>query len=65
LYAEKKISDYWVLNLKNRCLEIYRQPIKDKKLGFVYTEIKILTEKDTVSPLAAPAAKIKVADLLP
>ncbi|MGI8788300.1 MAG: Uma2 family endonuclease [Pyrinomonadaceae bacterium] len=65
LYAENKIRDYWILNLKNRCLEIYREPIKDKKLGFVYTEIKILTEKETASPLAAPAAKIKVADLLP
>ncbi|MCY7347182.1 MAG: Uma2 family endonuclease [Pyrinomonadaceae bacterium] len=65
LYAENKISDYWILNLQNRCLEVYRQPKKDKKLGFVYTEIKISTEEDAVSPLAAPDAKIKIADLLP
>lgn len=65
LYAENKIADYWILNLKNRCLEIYRQPKKDKKLGFVYTEIKIVTEDDIVAPLAAPKAKIKIADLLP
>ena len=65
LYAENKIADYWILNLKNRCLEIYREPKKDKKLGFVYTEIKIITEDETVAPLAAPKAKIKVADLLP
>ena len=65
LYAENKIADYWILNLQNRCLEIYRQPKKDKKLGFVYTEIKILTEEDAVSPLAAPGAKIKIADLSP
>ena len=65
LYAENKIADYWILNLKDRCLEIYRRPKKDKKLGCVYTEIKILTEEDSVSPLAAPDAKIKVSDLLP
>lgn len=65
LYAENKVSDYWILNLKHRCLEIYRRPIKDRKLGFIYTEIKIFTESDEVSPLAAPAAKIKVADILP
>jgi len=65
LYAENKISDYWILNLKSRCLEIYRRPIKDRKLGFIYTEIKIFTESDEVSPLAAPDAKIKVADILP
>lgn len=65
LYAKNKIQDYWILNLKNQSLEIYRRPIQDKKLGFVYTEIKIFTEKDTVSPLAAPDVKIKVKDLLP
>ncbi len=65
LYAKNKIQEYWILNVKNRSLEVYRRPIRDKKLGFIYTEIKILTEKDSVSPLAAPAAKIKVADILP
>ena len=65
LYAKNKIQEYWILNVKNRSLEVYRRPIRDKKLGFVYTEIKILTEKDLVAPLAAPDAKIKVADILP
>ncbi len=51
--------------MKNRSLEVYRRPIRDKKLGFVYTEIQILTEKDSVEPLAKPNAKIKVADILP
>jgi hypothetical protein len=46
-------------------LEVYRRPIKDKKLGFIYTEIQIVTETDQVSPLAVPDAKIKVADMLP
>ena len=65
LYAKNKIPDYWIVNIKNRCVEIYRRPIQDKKLGFVYTEINIFTEKDTVSPLAAPEVKVKVKDLLP
>jgi Uma2 family endonuclease len=65
LYAKNKIKEYWILNVKDRSLEVYRRPIRDKKLGFVYTEIQILTEKDSVSPLSAPDAKIKVADILP
>ena len=65
LYAQDKIQEYWILNLKNRCLEIRRQPKKDKKLGYIYQEIQILTEDDQVSPLANPKAKIKIADLLP
>ncbi len=65
LYAKNKIQEYWILNVKNRSLEVYRRPIRDKKLGFVYTEIQILTGKDSVAPLAKPYAKIKVADILP
>jgi Uma2 family endonuclease len=65
LYAKNKIQDYWILNLQNRCLEVYRRPIRDKKLGFVYTEIQILIEIETVSPLVKPESKIKITDLLP
>lgn len=67
LYAKYKIKDYWIVNINDKRLEIYRRPIKDKAAfyGFSYAEIQIFTEKDEVSPLAAPDAKIKVADLLP
>ncbi len=65
IYAKNEIQDYWIVNVKNSCLEVYRHPINNKNLGFVYSERTIFTEKDTVSPLAAPKAKIKVADLLP
>lgn len=67
LYAKNKIQDYWILNLKNKRLEVYRRPIKDKTMfyGFGYAESFIFTENDEVSPLAKPDAKIKIADLLP
>jgi Uma2 family endonuclease len=67
LYAKNKIQDYWILNLKNNRLEVYRRPIKDKTMfyGFGYAESVIFTESDEVSPLAQPDAKIKVSDLLP
>lgn len=67
LYAKNKIEDYWIVNLKERRLEVYRRPIKDKNAfyGFGYGEIQIFTEKDSVAPLAKATAKIKVADLLP
>lgn len=67
LYAKNKIQDYWIADVKNRRLEVYRRPIKDQDAiyGFSYGEIQILTEKDSVAPLAKPEAKIKIADLLP
>lgn len=67
LYAKFGIQDYWILNLKNRTLEVYRRPIADENTyyGFGYEEKLTFNETKEVSPLAKPNAKIKVADLLP
>jgi Uma2 family endonuclease len=67
LYAKFGIEDYWILNLKNRTLEIYRSPIEDENAyyGFSYAKKVTFKETDEVSTLAKPEAKIKVADLLP
>lgn len=67
LCAKNNIEDYWIVNVKDKRLEVFRRPIKDESAyyGFSYGEKLIFTEQDEVSPLAAPKAKIKVADLLP
>ena len=67
LYAKFAIQDYWILNLKNRTLEVYRRPIEDESAfyGFGYAERLTFSENEQASPLAKPDAKIKVADLLP
>jgi len=67
LYAKFGIEDYWVLNLKNRTLEVHRSPVKDENAyyGFSYGDKSTFDEAGEISPLAAPDAKIRVADLLP
>jgi Uma2 family endonuclease len=67
LYAKFGIQDYWILNLKNRVLEIYRCPVEEENTfyGFGYEEKLTFDQTKEVSPLAMPDAKIKVADLLP
>lgn len=67
LYAKNKIKDYWILNLKDRRLEICRRPVKDKNAsyGFSYVDVSVFSKNDEVSPLVKPDAKIKVADILP
>ena len=35
LYARRSIEEYWILNLKDRCLEVYRRPVEDPNLGFI------------------------------
>ncbi len=67
LYARADVPDYWIVNLKDRRLEIRRQPIEDAtaSFGYSYANTQILTENDLVSPLAMPDEQIAVADLLP
>jgi Uma2 family endonuclease len=67
LYASAGVQDYWIVNLIDRQLEVYREPKPDRAqpFGFGYTNQTILKTGDSVTPLAAPNAKIAVADLLP
>jgi Uma2 family endonuclease len=67
LYARAGVADYWIVNLRNEVLEVYRQPAKapTRRYGWKYGSVKLLKRGATVTPLAAPRAKIRVADLLP
>ncbi len=65
IYARNFIEDYWIVNLRSRCIEIYRKPFEDPNLGFIYSERTVVGEQQSVSPLARPKAKIKVSDILP
>jgi Uma2 family endonuclease len=66
IYAAAAIPEYWIVNLAERVLEIYRapSPVADSG-GFEYTERTTLDERGRVSPLARPDTSIAVADLLP
>jgi Uma2 family endonuclease len=67
LYARAQIPDYWLVNLPDHVLEVYRQPTVDvaAPYGFRYGSVVTLRGGDSVSPLALPSAYIAVADLLP
>lgn len=67
LYAAGGIADYWIVNLVQRQLEVYRDPVADSTqlFGHRYNGRTILDPPDKVSPLAVPQASITVADLLP
>ncbi len=67
LYARAGIADYWIVNLAEALLEIYREPAPapSARSGWEYRSIQRLTSGATIVPLAAPSARIAVADLLP
>jgi Uma2 family endonuclease len=66
-YAAHGIADYWVVNLRERRLEVYRDPIADTKqrFGYRFENIVHYSQAETAALLAAPAAAVVVADLLP
>ena len=66
-YARARITDYWIVNLVDRVLEVHREPARPgpARHRWGYAAIDTLGPDATVTPLAAPSAAIRVADLLP
>ena len=67
LYAKAGIKDYWIVNVEDEELEVYRRPIADAngEYGFSYAQTLIFKKGDVVKPLAKSKVVIAVADLLP
>ena len=67
LYARSGLSDYWVLNLLDRCLEVYRDPIPDAAApyGWRYRTVQRFGAADVICPIASSNARVRVEDLLP
>jgi len=55
------------VNLVDVVLEVYRDPVRSPSArhGWEYRSVRSLPPGAMVSPLAAPVARIAVADLLP
>ena len=67
LYARARIADYWIVNLRERRLEVYREPVAEAAapFGWRYARVVTLPAGERIAPLALPPASITVADLLP
>ena len=66
LYARARLEDYWIVNLVDRVLEVYRQPLVDASapFGWRYASHETLRPGSSIAPLAAPDSAVLVADLL-
>jgi Uma2 family endonuclease len=67
LYAAAGIADYWVVDLVNRQVVVFRDPVPDaaRRFGAGYATVTTHPAGQSVSPLAVPTATVAVADLLP
>jgi len=63
----RTISDYWIVNLVEGVVEIYRDPEPDPSavFGWRHRSATRMAPPASVAPLAWSRARIAVADLLP
>lgn len=66
LYARAQVQDYWIVNLIDRVLEVYRQPGADPSApyGWSYRSVARLTPPAAITLLDPAAGPLAVADLL-
>ncbi len=58
LYAQAGIPDYWVVNLRDRTIEVHRDPQPNG-----YRTVTVARDQDEVCPLAFPQASLLPATL--
>jgi len=62
IYAGAGVPEYWIANLVDDQLEVYRDPDPQAR---VYRDVTLWTAGESISPLSAPDRPIPVAGLLP
>lgn len=59
LYAKHQIPEYWIINLNQPCLEVYRESIEDN-----YAQKTTLRANERLSLLQLPDVTVEVSELL-
>ena len=65
LYARGGVLDYWIVNVVDRVIEVYRDPQPDSSApsGWRYRSVETFAAPSIIVPLALPSSRIAVADL--
>jgi len=66
-YARAGLPDYWIVDLVDWRIEVYRRPVSDNsaELGWRYLDVDLFTAGAAIVPLARPDVSISVSDILP
>ncbi|MBD2385227.1 Uma2 family endonuclease [Cylindrospermum sp. FACHB-282] len=65
LYAEADISDYWIFNLLNNCLECYSEPYQDSQAKFGYRRKLIFLPNEFVNLPSFPDLFLDLSKVFP
>jgi len=60
LYGSAGIPEYWIVNLVDQQVEVYREPCETG-----YESVTTYGVGDTIKPLSAPGTRVSVTDFLP
>ena len=65
-YAASQVQEYWIINVRDRNIEVYRDAISDPKsvTGFRFSSQVVLPETASVAPLFEPNISVPVAEFL-
>ena len=62
IYAAGGVPEYWIVNLRNACVEVHRAPRAAERR---YAERHAVHAGDRLEPIALPGVSIAVAEILP
>jgi Uma2 family endonuclease len=62
IYAAAGIPEYWLVDLRDRCIELYRTPITGERR---YAATRIVRPGDAIDVLAVPGSSLAVDEILP
>lgn len=65
LYASAGIGEYWLVNLRDNQIEVYRDPFTPEEGAPNYRQHSKFLADDSIQPAQFPECAIAVADLLP
>jgi Uma2 family endonuclease len=62
IYAAAEVPEYWVVNLRDRCVEVFRNPDAANRL---YRDRGVAQPGEGIDLAAMPGASVRVDELLP
>lgn len=62
IYAGAGVPDYWIVNLRDACVEVFRAPVIARRM---YSQRHTVGRGERLELVALPGARVTVGDLLP
>lgn len=62
MYATAGIPEYWIVNVRDRCVEVFRRP---DPAAHVYREVVTARREDRLELTGLPGAVVALADIIP